>query len=777
VLICNERFLSRFGHDRSLVLLGRELAHRGHHVGFACLRCEPQVLAAISDDVNRINLPSDVEFAEADRLAAEIIEASWVHNRPDVLVTGGWPFFELAARSGARGVPSLFIDAGAVAHDGYREPTLSIQREVRRLRRRTLPFIDRVLPNSDFTRDSQSVPDGVQERSVTTVRLGADHLDMEFNPEGINVEAEQNLLARLDSLCHAGFSLILALGRFEDEGYKNSPMAFDVLRRVREHIARTRLLILAGPATVGVPADLVDDTICMTTLSDATLEAVMRRCKLGLSLSLWEGFNLPLAEMQLTGHPVLAFNVGAHPEVIADPWFLCSSSTDMAKKAVRILTEGVPATIVNRRRFECARERLGWTNTFAHWTAEIEALAKTRKPSIEQARRLILIDVTNSGSDPSNSGVINVTRRLAARLSEDPELFVVFGIWDRMAGAYVLPTALQRSFLESYAGPKDWLGRVIEHLVDEHVPLEQVLEAADPRCTRPPILFFPEVALDGSPQQRVSWGRKRGFTLAFILHDMLPVYQAEYIPKEIVEAFTEYIEAVLQADGIWPNSPFTLSEFERYCDERGLIPPTKREAVGLPGEIGDSRMPALRPDTEEIRILCVSGVEPRKNHRVLIEAFEELRLRRPDLPLRLILIGCEYPGAEALANWVREVTHRDDRIEWRGRVPQAELEAEYTRATFTVYPSRAEGFGLPIMESMWMGRPCICHEAGVMGELAAKGGCLTVDVTDPFELSIAMERLCSDLVLIDTLQRQAVAREITTWAAYGASIASHLKDL
>jgi glycosyltransferase involved in cell wall biosynthesis len=600
---------------------------------------------------------------------------------------------------------------------------------------------------------------------------------MKFDPEGIDVEAEQNLLARLDSLSRAGSSLILALGRFEDEGYKNSPMVFDVLRRVREEIAGVRLLILAGPTTVEVPADLVGDTICMTTLSDTTLQAIMRRCKLGLSLSLWEGFNLPLAEMQLIGHPVLAFNVGAHPEVIADPWFLCSSSTDMAKKAVRLLTEGAPVTITARRRFEYARERLGWNNTFARWTAEIEALATTRKPSIEPARRLILIDVTNSGSDPSNSGVINVTRRLAARLSEDPELFVVFGIWDRVACGYMLPTASQRPFLESYAGPKDWLGRLIEHLVDEYVPLEGVLEAGDPRSARPPILFFPEVALDGSPQQRIAWGRKRGFMVAFILHDMLPVYEAEYIPREIVEAFTQYIEAVLQADAVWPNSPFTLSEFERYCDERGVISRSKCEAVGLPGEIGDSRMPALPPETEELRILCVSGIEPRKNHRVLIEAFGELRLRRPDLSLRLVLIGCEYPGAEALAAWVREVICQDDRIEWRGRVAQAELEAEYTRATFTVYPSRAEGFGLPIMESLWMGRPCICHEAGVMGELAAKGGCMTIDVTDPFELSIAMERLCSDHALIEALRRQAAAREITTWADYGASIASRLRDL
>lgn len=776
ILICNERFLPRFGHDRSLVLLGRELASRGHHVSFACLRCEPQVLEAISDDVRQLRLPDGIEFAAADRQVAAITEKAWARARPDLLVTGGWPFFELAARSGAHGVPSVFIDAGAVPHDGYREPSLSIQREVRRLRRRTLPFIDVILPNSDFTRDSQTLPDRGCAKGVTTVRLGADHLDMRFDPGEIDIAAEQGLIARLDALCAAGASLILALGRFEDEGYKNSPMVFEVFRKVRTEVPSAGLLILAGPAHLEVPLDLRDDTICLPTLSDATLQAIMHRCKLGLSMSLWEGFNLPLAEMQLVDCPVLAFNLAAHPEVVADPWFLCASSADMASKAGRILTRGVPATIVSRRRFEAARDRARWSKTLARWAEEIEALAP--KPNFRKGRRLVLLDATYSAQDSANSGVINVTRRLASELSMNTDLFVVFGIW--AAGNYVLPSEWNRAFLESYAGPKDWLGRLISQF-GEYVPLERILEAADPRCAQPPVLLCPEVVLatgSDSAKRRVAWGRDMGFRVAFILHDMLPVYEAQYINAGMVEAFPQYIEALLQADAIWPNSPFTLGEFERYCREHDLDAPRRREAVLLPGQFGDlARRTASSFDPAEIRILCVSTIEPRKNHRGLIEAFERLRRRRPELPLRLVLVGNEYMGAEALAEWVREAARRDDRIEWRGAVSQAQLEAEFARASFTVYPSLAEGFGLPILESLWMGKPCICHEAGVMAELAADGGCIMVDVKDPAELSVAIEHLCSEQVVVEALRRQAATREIATWPSYGDAIACRLRDL
>jgi glycosyltransferase involved in cell wall biosynthesis len=52
------------------------------------------------------------------------------------------------------------------------------------------------------------------------------------------------------------------------------------------------------------------------------LQGVMAQVDAGVSVSLWEGFNLPLAEMQWIGKPVVVFDAGAHPEVVAHPYFL-----------------------------------------------------------------------------------------------------------------------------------------------------------------------------------------------------------------------------------------------------------------------------------------------------------------------------------------------------------------------------------------------------------------------------------------------------------------------
>src|SRR4051794_36336637 len=127
----------------------------------------------------------------------------------------------------------------------------------------------------------------------------------------------------------------------------------------------------------------------------------MERCALGVSLSLWEGFNLPIAEMQWLDRPVLAFNIGAHAEVIADPWFLCGSETEMTRKATEILTLGVPSAIQGIRRFDQFRERFRWAATLRAWTHAILEPLRTATSTPVSGRRLALVDVSNSARDPA----------------------------------------------------------------------------------------------------------------------------------------------------------------------------------------------------------------------------------------------------------------------------------------------------------------------------------------------------------------------------------------
>ena len=74
-----------------------------------------------------------------------------------------------------------------------------------------------------------------------------------------------------------------------------------------------------------------------------------------------------------------------------------------------------------------------------------------------------------------------------------------------------------------------------------------------------------------------------------------------------------------------------------------------------------------------------------------------------------------------------------------------------------------EGFGIPVLESMWHGRPCICSATGAVGERALGGGCATVEVTDPNELAGAILRLAQDEPFRRQLTNEAESRVLRTW--------------
>jgi Glycosyltransferase len=100
----------------------------------------------------------------------------------------------------------------------------------------------------------------------------------------------------------------------------------------------------------------------------------------------------------------------------------------------------------------------------------------------------------------------------------------------------------------------------------------------------------------------------------------------------------------------------------------------------------------------------------------------------------------------------------------------------YEECAFTVYPSLMEGFGLPILESLWHGRPCICANFGAMAETARGGGCLTVDVRYADKLAEAMVSLSTRADLHEKLTAQISNRLIKSWAEYAAEICSVLES-
>jgi alpha-1,2-rhamnosyltransferase len=117
--------------------------------------------------------------------------------------------------------------------------------------------------------------------------------------------------------------------------------------------------------------------------------------------------------------------------------------------------------------------------------------------------------------------------------------------------------------------------------------------------------------------------------------------------------------------------------------------------------------------------LAVGTIEPRKGQRIAIRAFEALWANGRDI--RLIVVGRRGWFEEAIVDEI--LTHGEfgRRLYWFDDADDDELSFLYDHAAALIFPSYAEGFGLPIVEAARRGRPAICSDIPVFREVGGSG--------------------------------------------------------
>ncbi len=150
-------------------------------------------------------------------------------------------------------------------------------------------------------------------------------------------------------------------------------------------------------------------------------------------------------------------------------------------------------------------------------------------------------------------------------------------------------------------------------------------------------------------------------------------------------------------------------------------------------------------------VLMVGDLQPRKNHRGLLRAFENVIRATPQLAHRLVFVGKETWYSKELHRAVSSSVIRD-RVDFTGFIEDADLVHFYNACDLLVFPSFYEGFGLPILEAMACGRAVACSRVTAMPEVADGAGILfDPDSTD--EMSRAIFDVLRDAELRARLER------------------------
>jgi glycosyltransferase involved in cell wall biosynthesis len=267
----------------------------------------------------------------------------------------------------------------------------------------------------------------------------------------------------------------------------------------------------------------------------------------------------------------------------------------------------------------------------------------------------------------------------------------------------------------------------------------------------------------------------RGPRLA-LFHDAIALKYPELTPTKTVTRFPAYLHELLAFDGIAAVSVDSRDSLLDYWRWLGVCDTPPVHAIPLGVEI---ERHALR-DTPAMGalpvVLCVGTLEGRKNHLALLDACELLWARSARFELRLVGLAQPDTGRAALAR-VRTLQAAGRALRYDGPLGDDGVDDAYAACAFTVYPSLMEGFGLPVLESLAHGRPCICSAHGALGESARNGGCVALDTVNAPGLAAAIGRLLDTPAELAALAAAARARKLRTWGDYASELVGWLGTL
>ena len=233
-----------------------------------------------------------------------------------------------------------------------------------------------------------------------------------------------------------------------------------------------------------------------------------------------------------------------------------------------------------------------------------------------------------------------------------------------------------------------------------------------------------------------------GIRISQHINDILPIYQPQLFADELPKKFTPYVYmAAKNADVITVISKATKRDLEIFCKEKKLREPVIEVIrLGDDAKPSKAKKPAIIPDDCKF-ILSVGTFEIRKNYTLLYQAVKLGQLEGRELP-KIIIAGRQGWLTSDLAHVLKTDPFVKEHITWLNNVKDEELAWLYQNCMFTVFPSLAEGWGLPVVESLQNGKFCLT--SGVSSMLEIGDG--LIDYFLPYDSREVLEKITYYLV-------------------------------
>jgi glycosyltransferase involved in cell wall biosynthesis len=427
-------------------------------------------------------------------------------------------------------------------------------------------------------------------------------------------------------------------------------------------------------------------------------------------------------------------------------------------------------------------------------------------PTTPTARRTVWVEVSNTLAVDYVTGFQRHTRELLARLQRlDGPVTYVPVRWCGECGTFRRLTAAEADSLATFRPRPEPVRSRLAQIAD---PLPDLLKDAGRRVirTRPARAVRDELArrrrLRNHPPEHASlriddwpdeswffdleaawhnvphraellpWLADRGVHTATLVADVMPTQFPQWFDTGQIRLFSTFIEAHLQHS----EKFVCISE----CSRRDVVELAGRLGVTLPSDLPVITMGAnfRRADDDLARppeapggryLLSVATVEPRKNHQLLIDAFDRLKVAHPDLGL--VMVGKAGWMTDDLQASMRAHPDHGHRFRWLDKVDDDLLDALYRHAFLAVQPAFYEGFGTPVIEALGNGVPTLSSDGGALPE-AGGGWAEYFDPHDVDQLVALIERHLVDPAHHDAKRAALADYRPPTWEDGASGIAA-----
>jgi len=609
---------------------------------------------------------------------------------------------------------------------------------------------DMLLAISEWVR--QDAIQRLQLPSERVVNIGA-AVDDWFTPPALDPTASAELRSRY------GITRPYVLYNGGFDARKNVPALIRAFAALPEALRAAHQLVIVGRASQEEAAQLVaaarkarlpaESVVYTGFVSDEELIRLYAECALFVFPSLLEGFGLPPLEAMACGAPVIASHAASLPEVVdkRDALFDPQRADDITACMSQVLGNAHYADELRKY----GRERaamFSWKSVANRALDALQELAhrQSRRPTVAihdnplAREEQLITDISLMDGKPSDEDLASVacmvvsTRKSEAMqrwlvdVSSIAEKDIHTGV-QRVVRNILMhwftspPEGVQIVPIRFARGRYRHARRYAFELFDRTgTPLpEDAIEAINGD-----VFFGLDWVVDtidaAEPQLR-EWHR-RGASLQFLIHDLLPVTLPDTFHPYARDRFDNWLRRISRiADRLICVSRATRDELHGWLTSNRLTyqfgrspalahSPPGVDTTASPSQIRTELAAAMQ---QRPTVLMVGTLEPRKGHDQALRACE--LLWRSGVDINLVIVGHFGWLMESFAANLAKHEERKRRLFWIEDADDGELHAIYQASSVLLAASWGEGYGLPLIEAARHGLPVLARDLPVFREV------------------------------------------------------------